>query len=193
MLFADTTVSGAVSILAAIISALGSSLVTAAITRWRQRGQLHADVKAIREQVFSNGGSSLRDAVDRIADELHVEREIRRATSQHAAVPLWEADANGNIFWCNASFAKLLGVSTEDLKDHGWLSMVAHDDLARVKHEILQSGSHDHHVDYRVHLPGVITMLHVKTRWKRVTGHTGKTVRYVGTVISHEQVKGVAG
>lgn len=178
------------TILVAIITACGSSMLTWLVAYIKKRGKLHADIKAIKDQVYPNGGSSLRDVVNRIEDSLHVEREIRRATIQHMNLPMWEADADGRIEWCNLAFAKLLGVSTEDLKDYGWLSMVAADDLARVKHEIMQSGSHDHHVDYRVHVSGVVSLLNIKTRWRRVTNHDGDTVRYVGTVIGHEQVKG---
>lgn len=195
MMFAVDPVptSNIVPILAAIISGLGSSLVTFAIAWYKRRGQLHADIKLIRDQVYPNGGSSLRDVVNRIEVQQLVDGELRRAYQQHVNVPFWEADPEGRILWCNGAFAKLLGVSTEDLKDYGWLSMVANDDIARVKHDILASGSHDHHVDYHVHVSGVVHLLNIKTRWRRVTNHEGETVRYVGTVIGSEQVRAEKG
>lgn len=177
------------TILVAIITACGSSMLTWLVAYIKNRGKLYEDIKAIKEQVYPNGGGSLRDVVNRIEVQQLVEGELRRAYQQHVNVPFWEADPDGRIEWCNPAMAKLLGVSTEDLKDYGWMSMIASDDLARVKHEVLQSGSHDHHVDYRVHVTGVINLLHLKTRWRRVTNHEGDTVRYVGTVITSEQVE----
>lgn len=184
-----STTSHATTILAAVISGMGSFIITATISWWKGRGQLQRDVAEIKEQVFSNGGSSLRDVCNRIEEQQLIDGELRRAYQQHVNVPFWEADPEGQIIWCNGAFAKLLGVATEDLKGHGWMSMVNRDDLPKVRHEILQSGSHDHHIDYRAHRPSPQGMVTIKTRWRRVANHAGKTVRFVGTVLSHEEVK----
>lgn len=184
------------AVIAAVISSAGSVAVTIFVAHLRAKrkavsvlSQLVSDVKLIREQVFPNGGSSMRDSINRIEERQHVDSEIRRAGFHHSASPIWEADHEGRITWCNSSFAKLLGVSTEELKGHGWMSMVLRDDLPKVRHEIVQTGSHDHHIDYRAHRPKPHGILLVRTRWKRVATPSGKTVGFVGTVLSHEEVK----
>lgn len=185
-----------VPVLAAVISSGCSVAATIFVARLRAKrreksvfAMLVADVKLIREQVFPNGGSSMRDTINRIEERQHVDSEIRRAGFHHSTSPIWEADHEGHITWCNSAFARLLGVSTEELKGHGWMSMVNRDDLPKVRHEILQTGSHDHHIDYRAHRPKPNGMLMIRTRWKRVATPSGKTVGFVGTVLSHEEVK----
>lgn len=177
------------TLIAAVISSVGSFVIAGLINWWKGRGQLQKDVAAIKSQVYSNGGSSLRDVVNQIAERQHVDAEIRRAGFHHSTSPIWEADHEGHITWSNAAFAKLLGVATEDLKGHGWMGMVCRDDLPKVRHEILQTGSHDHHIDYRAHRPKPQPMVLIRTRWKRVTTKDGKTVAFVGTVLSSEEVK----
>lgn len=178
-----------ITIIASLISGFSGVIITGCIAWYKRKSQLSADIKAIKEQLYPNGGSSLRDAVNRIEEQQHVDGELRRAYQHHITVPLWEADAEGHILWSNQAFARLLGVTTEELKGHGWLSMVNREDLANVKHEILQAGSHDHYIDYRAHRPKPATPIKLRTRWKRVTNHAGKTVRFVGTVIDNQEAK----
>jgi PAS domain S-box-containing protein len=188
MLFAEAQ-SPYVTIIASLISGFGGVMITAIIAWHKRKGQLYADIKAIKDQVFPNGGGSMRDAINRMEEQQHIDTELRRAFNFHVNIAMWEADEAGHVVWSNAAFAKLLGVSTEDLRGHGWLSYVAQEDLMRVKHEIVQGGSHDHYMDYRVHRPKPQGILKLKTRWKRVTNHAGKTVRFVGSVLANQEDK----
>lgn len=184
------------SVLAAVISSAGSVAVTIFIAKMRARRreksvltQLVADVKAIRDQVNPNGGTSMRDSITRIEEQQLVDGEMRRAYQHYVNVPFWEADPHGMILWANGAFAKLLGVATEDLKGEGWMGMIHESDLYEVKDRIGKEVAHDQHLEFRVYRPNKQTPLKIKTRWRRVANHAGKTVRYVGTVMSHEEVK----
>ncbi len=191
-----TPVSHLTAILAAVISSLSSVIVTWWIANHRAKrkeratfAQLASDVKAIREQVFPNGGGSMRDCLDRMEEKQLVASQTTRAYQQHLQVPFWEAEPDGSILWCNGAFAKLLGVATEELKFHGWMSMICDADLYEVQNKMAAVASHNRHLDYRVHRPNKQPLLKLKTLWQCVPNHEGKTVRYVGTVLSHEEVK----
>jgi hypothetical protein len=63
-----------ITIIASLISGFSGVIITGCIAWYKRKGQLSADIKAIKDQVYPNGGSSLRDVVNRIENELHVER-----------------------------------------------------------------------------------------------------------------------
>lgn len=183
-------------ILAAVISSLGSIMATWWVANHRAKrrerttfSQITSDVRRILEQVFPNGGGSMRDCLNRMEEQQLIDGEMRRAYQQHVQVPFWEADPQGCILWSNGAFAKLLGLATEDLKGHGWMGMIHEADLYEVQHRISATVNHDHHMEYRVYRPNKQPLLKLRTLWRRVPNHEGKTVRYVGTVLGHEEIK----
>lgn len=187
-----------VPILSAVISSLSSILVTWLVASLRARrrerslyGQMQSDITKIKEQVFSNGGSSLRDAVNRIEGKIDVECERNRAYRYHDKNAFWECNTHGNILWCNPAMAKLLGVSKEEILNNAWMTMIHEEDIKRVRDDLRNGEQYGHSmiIDFRVYRPSKFPMLKLRTHWRTVPDHTKtRSTGYIGTVVSHEEV-----
>lgn len=186
----------------AIVPALMSAAIAWVVATWRVRkkasrelrtslANIEGSLNLIREQVFTNGGASLRDAINRIEANQAIQAAFQWAHHDHESTPIWESDSSCAIRQSNPAFAKLLGVSVEEMKAYGWMSMIHEDDLDGVKQEIEdgQRFGRNLHINFRAHLPGNRKdLLRVETRWRRVTGHNGNTVGYAGTVLNSQKV-----
>lgn len=91
-----------------------------------------ASIKTIQAELRPNGGSSLRDAVDRIHKDT-----IRMDARQWAIVaslndPLWESDPQGNCIRANNSLLALAERTMDEFEGNGWENIVAPEDKERV-------------------------------------------------------------
>ena len=177
------------SIIFNIIGPMVAALATWFIARWRMTSLLLNELKSIHAELKPNGGASLRDAIGRIEERQAIADAMQWAHHEHDTVPVWESDLSGSIQRCNPAFARLLGVSTEDLRGHGWMSMIVEDDLQDVQEKIENAENYGQNLnmDYKAYRWGEMP-IKLETRWRRVQNHRGKTVGYVGTVLSHEEV-----
>ncbi|HXG88759.1 MAG TPA: PAS domain S-box protein [Vicinamibacterales bacterium] len=86
----------------------------------------------IEQQLESNGGKSLRDAINRI------DPKVNRTLATHTAIinvldhPMFFTDSNGELVYTNRSFQWLIGYSKADLIGRGWLTAVKESDRDRV-------------------------------------------------------------
>lgn len=187
-----------ITFLAAVVSSLGSILVTwllsAAKAKRREKAVfsgLMEDIRAIKGQVFANGGSSLRDVCNRIERTINLECERNRAYRYHDKNAYWECNEHGSILWCNPAMAKLWGVSKQELLNNAWMMMVHEQDIKRVRDELHAGAEYGHNmlIDFRVHRPSRQTLLKLRTHWRSVNDPlTRASTGYVGTVVSYEEV-----
>lgn len=95
----------------------------------------NANVKRkIDEHLKPNGGSSVRDALDRIEKKL-----ITVEATQRALLDLnpddgghFLADKRGHLFWVSNKFGELMGAPREDCLGMEWLNCVSNADEVRV-------------------------------------------------------------
>lgn len=77
-------------------------------------------VPDIKAQLFNNGGSSLRDAVDRIHSRLCTIEAREKALIQEHDLAVFIADEDGKTTWVNRTYCRLFGVSEEEATGYGW-------------------------------------------------------------------------
>lgn len=92
-------------------------------------------VPIIKAQLFSNGGSSLRDAVDKIHGRLCVMEARERALIQEHDLAIFIADEEGKTTWVNRTYLRLFGVSVEESIGYGWKNVLHADERDAYAHE----------------------------------------------------------
>lgn len=97
---------------------------------------LPAKVDALSAQVLPNGGSSLRDAVDRIGrrvDEIEVTQRTKWLMDPHVAS--FRNDSQGNCIAANLKLCQLFGATESEITGMNWRNFVHPSDLERMTRE----------------------------------------------------------
>ena len=82
----------------------------------------------IYDQLHTNGGSSLRDAVNRIENGLLAVEQKQNAYLLDAIHGVYEADAKGNWIGVNRTFCRMLGRTESECLGSAWMNSVHEDD-----------------------------------------------------------------
>lgn len=97
------------------------------------------EVTSIRKEMHPNGGSSLRDQInrmdDRTADTHCLVRGIMKLDNQ----AMWVSDARGRIIDVNITLCRMVGRSVDEFLGASWLTIVAQHDRIRVSEEWRQA------------------------------------------------------
>lgn len=101
----------------------------------------------IQAELHPNGGSSLRDAINRIDIRTKaIEVNTRRLQVSHEVltevvdIPFFRSDANGNTTYCSGALCRLAGISSStEYMGMNWLTYVHSDDAHRVKESWLEA------------------------------------------------------
>jgi PAS domain S-box-containing protein len=130
-------------LLASLITAL--TVIGGALWRWvwrpvwRAVRELKAILAFIEAELRPNGGSSIRDAVNRMEMgieaankkiDLVAQRQLQRTNLD--ATGLWETDRAGRFTFVNPAMARLAGAAPEDFLGLGWKTHVHPRDRAEV-------------------------------------------------------------
>ena len=88
------------------------------------KGQQHLvnSVDDIKKELTTNGGSSIKDTVNRIDRRQVMIDKRSKAIFYNADKAILEVDENGNILWANELFHKMMG--TKNLKGLDWVSYI---------------------------------------------------------------------
>ena len=79
-------------------------------------------IEDIKKEVTPNGGSSIKDVINRIEKRQIMIDKRTKAIFYNLDNSIFEVDQNGNILWANRSFHKALG--TKNLKGLDWVSII---------------------------------------------------------------------
>ena len=90
----------------------------------------------IHAQLMPNGGSSIKDSIDRIERKLVFNTEWIRMFDKDSGRIVFHLDANGNLEWANKAFLDLFDCELSDVLGLGWLSKVAREDYSLISTEI---------------------------------------------------------
>ena len=152
-----------------------------------------SDVKAIKKEVFPNGGSSLSDRVDATRNELRslrfevtaTRRVQRRALDQTKGVALFECDYLGQCTWVSAQWTAWTGLSVGEAQGHGWAAAIHHMDRERVfaawTTAILERRPFAAEIRYAHVRTGLITRVRVDA--EAIEAPSGECVGWVGHVV----------
>lgn len=103
----------------------------------------------VLKELKPNGGTSLRDSINRIEDEMHSQTERLRshdrkldrltqtqwALTQNARCGIFETDRSGAFIRVNQTFARIVGHAQDECRGHNWYNFVASEDRERVMTE----------------------------------------------------------
>ncbi len=154
------------------------------------------ELKTIHAELKPNGGSSLRDAINRIDDKLtKVSNKINTIqasadiTSDTLNICRWAADKNGFYNFINRPFKKLIGaVDDESCLGDSWITNIVHmDDRAIVQQEwsrAVNSKSEYHHI-FRIVNITTGEVIRVANHARLVIDDRGVVSGWVGVVIRH--------
>lgn len=92
-------------------------------------------IEKMHEEFKPNGGSSLRDAINRIETKLLIEQNARRAMSMGMDVGMFESDGQGMCTWVNQYYTNLSGLTIDEAKNFGWVTGIYEEDRERVVEE----------------------------------------------------------
>ncbi len=131
---------------AALVVLFGGKGPLSALARWRNAvvGALFRPImagaraetlaQAILVELKTNGGSSLKDAINRIEErQVRMDGRINLMLTPEDAVAAFEADHQGLCIWISPAHAKLTGRPLDEVKGRGWLSFVHADDADHVR------------------------------------------------------------
>jgi PAS domain S-box-containing protein len=116
--------------------------------------ELHyKDVKEIRKELSPNGGTSIKDTVNKLAEGVEkIATSIDNLTTQGTrmelrqqsilnsiSVPTFERDNKGNCTYANKAYLDLTGRTMEEVRGMGWLNVIHPEDRERVLADWLRS------------------------------------------------------
>lgn len=113
--------------------------------------ELADSMRQIRNELTTNGGSSLKDAVVRIERRQAENTQMIQAMFHHGS---FKADTNGSIIDVSKAMCKLFRRSNSELMGNAWITWVAEDDRDDVEREwnkaILGKRDFDEHFSIRM-------------------------------------------
>lgn len=89
-------------------------------------------IQRILSQLESNGGESLRDAINRIESRQIKSEQKEKAVLHESAIAFFEIDTAGDIIWVNKAYKNMTGKVFSELEGREWLSTVSERDRERV-------------------------------------------------------------
>ena len=90
----------------------------------------------IHAQLLPNGGSSVRDSIDRIERKLSFNTEWIRLSDRDSGRIVFHLDANGDLEWANMGFLQLFDLELQDALGQGWLSKIERSFYLNVSQEL---------------------------------------------------------
>lgn len=139
-------------------------------------------LEKMHEEFKPNGGSSLRDAINRIETKLLVEQNARRAMSVAMDVGMFETDSEGMFVWVNQKFIDFCGLTTDEAKNYGWINGVYEEDRDRVVEEWFSAVKQKRifRLDYGMHNTRTLDYTPVKCNAFPVLSIKNEVIGYVG-------------
>ena len=97
-------------------------IVKPTIKLYKSQQGLVDSVEDIKKELTTNGGSSIKDTVNRIDRRQIMIDKRSKAIFYNIEQAILEVDENGNILWANELFHKMMG--TKNLKGLDWVSYI---------------------------------------------------------------------
>lgn len=100
---------------------------------WFNKVSQSADI--VKQELCFNGGSSIKDAIQKIGLQLSAIEGKKRALLTHMKIAFFETDINGELTFASIICCHLFHRSAEELIGHGWLNFISDVDRARVEEQ----------------------------------------------------------
>ena len=131
--------------------------------------KIKASIQTIKEEVITNGGRSLKDAVvclkatcERIEDRQKVINQRSKASLHYQNEALFETDEDGKLIWINDKFYQVTGETLTNMEGYNWVTIIDEPEREGFLKEFLSCIEMCRKVDIET------------------TSMSGKTIRFVG-------------
>lgn len=88
-------------------------------------GNVNLKVDQLMSEMKPNGGSTMRDALNRMETELLTQGQFQRAVVSDAESGVMQLDKEGNCIWANRTFTRMMGRSLDEILGRGWVNTIA--------------------------------------------------------------------
>ncbi len=109
-------------ILAILLPFFYKYMLIPVISFYKNQQSIVSSVQEIKKELTTNGGSSIKDTVNRIDRRQVMIDKRSKAIFYNIEKAILEVDENGNILWANEAFHNLMG--TKNLKGLDWVSYI---------------------------------------------------------------------
>jgi PAS domain S-box-containing protein len=115
---------------AIIILASGLGLLLSQMAHyWKSKKSL----LILNRELQNNGGSSMKDAIDRIEHKLHNLELHQKFYLDESSSYIYEIDIDGHFVWGNKAYLEAINKDTENIHGIGWILHVAPEDRKKVE------------------------------------------------------------
>ena len=94
--------------------------------------QLYSKVQIIADEFRPNGGSTLRDAIDRIEDKINIQEQKTIAIIKSLPLGTWISDKNGKCIDVNKSLCTIMHRVESEIKGDNWSNWIHPDEKEEV-------------------------------------------------------------
>lgn len=140
-------------------------------------------LRTILKEFRPNGGSSLKDSVDRVNQRQGMVIGMIRGHWEHDHVARFEAQNNGDFCWVNRTFCRWLNMSSDELLFSGWLSAIdesMREEVERHWHSAITAGR-EFSMNFRMTTTDGVS-LPVRCVAAPVKGFTNEIEGWIGTI-----------
>lgn len=134
-------IAGIIGVLAAFVSVY-SRITPTIIKMWQYMSvyykvptlckNIDESLKEIRAELRPNGGSSLKDAINRIERRQILYEGRNKALLMNIHYPIFETDIEGNCVFVNNAYCMMTGRDFDTSRNNGWMTSVAKEDRESV-------------------------------------------------------------
>jgi PAS domain S-box-containing protein len=103
----------------------------------------------VTEEFSPNGGSSLRDATNRIEEQLALYDSRNKAMVAQSDEAIFETDAAGLCVWCNRTYLEITNTTPEEVYGTGWVNNIHPEDSEEVFEKWNESVEHEREFDLK--------------------------------------------
>lgn len=123
--------------------------------RIKEAKDLYAKIIVISEEFRPNGGSSLRDAINRIEEKITLQEQKTIALIKSFPIGTWISDKNGKCVDVNKSLCKIMGRTESEIRGDNWSNWIHPEEKDDVFEEWYRCVTNDLNFDmeYRYILP----------------------------------------
>lgn len=89
-------------------------------------------IEQVNAQFQNNGGSTIKDTLDRLESNQLIERERNRAVSTLLPAGMFEFDGDGECIWVSSRYTEITGANLESACGWNWTTNINPKDRTRV-------------------------------------------------------------
>lgn len=144
---------------------------------------LSSKIDGVIAQLKNNGGSSIKDALDRIETRQSLHEHRQRAIIADMSSGVFETDHEGRCNWVNRRYCMLTGRLPDEIMGYGWRNTIAPEDRDRIGKDwdSALDDQRDFEQEYSILTPEGVRR-HIRVRTTKLLDAKGKVAGYLGMV-----------